>query len=827
MGEPEHISAGQEGPITEEIRLQAPRRGPWSLLYEGFDPAQEGLREALCTTGNGYFATRGAAPEAAADDVHYPGTYAAGVFNRLTTEIAGEAVSNESMVNLPNWLPLTFRIDDGPWFALAEVDLLSYEQELDLRRGVLSRRLRFRDHEGRRTGLVQRRFTSMADSHLAALDTTIHAYDWSGRVEFRSALDGDVENAGVERYADLAGRHLEAPELDEVDPDTIRLRTRTNQSQVLIALAARTWTCTGGERAEEQRRLVVAEQGTIGHEIAVELERGASVSLEKVVSLYTSRDPASSEPGADAARALERAGTFRELLEAHAVHLDNAWRRLGVALEDEERTSFILNLHVFHLMQTVSGNVADLDVGVPARGLHGEAYRGHIFWDEIFVFPYLTLTMPELTRSLLRYRQRRLPEARSAAREAGYAGAMFPWQSGSDGREETQTLHLNPRSQRWLRDHSHLQRHINLAIAYNVWHYYESTGDIEFLCVHGAEMLLEIARFWASVATYDHARDRYVICGVMGPDEYHEGYPWSEQPGLDNNAYTNVMTTWVLCRALETIEVLPAERRESLWEELGLSRREVDRWEDISLRLFVPFHGEGLISQFEGYERLEEFDWDGYRERYGDIHRLDRILEAEGDTPNRYKASKQADVLMLFFLLSSDELADLLERLGYPFRPEMIPRNIDYYMHRTSHGSTLSGLVHSWVLARADRPGSWELFKQALESDVADVQGGTTPEGIHLGAMAGTVDLVARGYTGIDPRGDVLWLNPSLPRELRCLTVSIRYRHHWGINVRIADGRVRLQVPPSEAPPITVGYEGELTEVGPGETFEAPLPERA
>jgi alpha,alpha-trehalase len=206
--------------------------------------------------------------------------------------------------------------------------------------------------------------------------------------------------------------------------------------------------------------------------------------------------------------------------------------------------------------------------------------------------------------------------------------------------------------------------------------------------------------------------------------------------------------------------------------------------------------------------------------------RADGILEAESDSPNRYKTSKQADVLMLFYLLSAEELHSLFTRLGYPWDPGVIPRTIDYYTRRTCHGSTLSRVVHSWVLARANRPGSWELFTQALDSDVADIQGGTTAEGIHLGAMAGTVDLAARGYTGIEPRGDVLWLNPCLPRQAPALTLTIRYRRHWGISVRIADGRIQVTVPPSDAPPIIIGYQGKLTELSPGEVFGAPLPGR-
>jgi alpha,alpha-trehalase len=482
----------------------------------------------------------------------------------------------------------------------------------------------------------------------------------------------------------------------------------------------------------------------------------------------------------------------------------------------------VLRLHTFHLLQTVSEHTIEVDTGVPARGLTGEAYRGHIFWDAVFIFPFLNLRLPEVTRALMRYRYRRLNEARRAAREAGYKGAMYPWQSGSTGEELTPGIHLNPRSGRWLPDNSRRQRHINVEVAYNVWLYHQATEDDEFLAFYGAEMFVEVARFWASIATYNRATDRYEIRGIVGPDEYHDAYPDAERPGIDNNAYTNVMAAWVLWRAHRILEALPGQRREELTRLLGLRREELEHWDEVSRRMLVPFH-DGVISQFQGYDELAELDWDGYRERYGNIQRLDRILEAEGDSVNRYKASKQADVLMLFYLLSAEELRELFDRLGYPLQPEAIPRTIEYYRGRTSHGSTLSKVVHAWVLARADRERSWELFAEALQSDIADVQGGTTAEGVHLGAMAGTVDLLQRGYTGLETRDDVLWLDPALPAGLTELRFSLRYRRHWGIDVRVTPDRLSVTAPPSDEPPIDVGICGEVLQLRAGETVERTL----
>ena len=191
----------------------------------------------------------------------------------------------------------------------------------------------------------------------------------------------------------------------------------------------------------------------------------------------------------------------------------------------------LLRFHIAHVLQVCSRHTADYDAGVPARGLNGEAYRGHVFWDELFIYPYLNFRLPEITRELLMYRYRRLGEARAAAREAGYKGAMFPWQSGSDGTEETQVVHLNPLSGQWDPDLHHNQRHVNAAIFYNVWHYYQATDDADFLREHGAEIMLEIARFWASIAHFNPERDRYEIHGVMGPDEFHEKYPGAAEGG--------------------------------------------------------------------------------------------------------------------------------------------------------------------------------------------------------------------------------------------------------------------------------------------------------
>ncbi len=775
---------------------------PWTLVYDGFVPEEEGLRESLTALGNGYFCTRGAAEWATDDGTHYPGTYMAGGFNRLTTEVAGRPVVNEDLVNMPNWLPLTFRIEGGEWFNLADVDLTTYRQELDMKDGLMIRVLEFRDKAGRETALTSRRLVNMARAHKAGIEWTLTARNWSGRVEVRSGLDAGVINNNVARYRDLASKHLETLEMGPADDEAIFLLAQTNQSRIQVAQAARTRVFFDGEQVPlEVERTTHEEDERICQDLAFQIDEGRPVRVEKIVRFFTSRDRGIYEPGTEARTRITRGSDFATMLRYHRLEWGQLWHRCDITFAGQDRIQMVVRLHIFHLLQTLSRNTIDLDAGTPARGLHGEAYRGHIFWDELYILPFLNFRLPEVSRSMLLYRYRRLDEARAHAQEAGYKGAMFPWQSGSNGREETQVVHLNPKSGRWHPDLSHNQRHVNAAIAYNIWQYYQATGDERFMAVYGAEMLFEIARFWASIAHYNPKRDRYEIHGVMGPNEYHEKYPGAEEGGVKNNAYTNVMVAWIMEIALEALDGLLDHRRDELRETLEITDEEVSLWADMAHKMYVPYHGDGLISQFEGFDDLEELDWDAYREKYGNIQRMDRILEAEGDSADHYKLSKQADALMLFYLFSEDSLRAIFERLGCPFDEHTAPKNIEYYYKHTSHGSTLSLIVHSAITPGFDPDGSWDMFMAALESDIGDIQGGTTVEGIHLGVMAGTVDLIQRGYMGAEIRDDVLFFNPLLPHKMHGLKFSLFFRGMW-LDVELTANKIKIA--PQHGGPDTV-----------------------
>jgi len=779
----------------------------WIIEYDDWNPKQHPLREALCTLGNGYFAARGAMEEKSADQYNYPGTYLACGYNRAVSKIKDKEIENEDLVNWPNWLFLTFRIGKSEWFDLNNMEILDHIVRLNLKEGVMERNIRFRDDKKRETTIISRRFVSMHDIHMAGIEWTLVPENWDGEITIRSGIDGDIRNQGVKRYKDLNSNHLDILEKGNISVNSIFLLSQTKQSKIKMVQASLT-RIFDDKREIQCLRTTTHKEKSVWQDIQIDCSKLRPLKIKKLVSIYTSKDFAICDPYNEARDKINYLTNFDEILENHKLAWERIWSHSKIEIETENNELLILRLHIFHLHQTVSKNSIGYDIGVPSRGWHGEAYRGHIFWDELYIFPYINLHMPQLARSLLMYRYRRLPQARLAAMENGYKGAMYPWQSGSNGREESQVIHLNPESGRWITDTSRLQRHINAAIPYNVWQYYQSTKDMEFLTSYGAEIILSTALFWSSITTYNNKRDRYEIKGVMGPDEYHTRYPGSEFPGLNNNAYTNFMAVWVMQCALILIRLFDKKLINELSHKVGFSEKDIELWKTITRKMYIPFLDNDIIMQFEGFEKLKELDWEKYRKKYGVTMRLDRILEKENDSANNYRACKQADVLMLFYLFSSDMLVRIFHQIGYDFKPGSIPKNIDYYHKITSHGSTLSQVIFSWVYSRSDRKGSWNSFESALMSDFRDIQGGTTPEGIHLGAMAGTVDLIQRCYTGLEIRDDVLWLNPRVPAEIKEINLHISYRSHW-LKLKINQKKLWIEFNKGWAEPIEINVRGQ------------------
>jgi beta-phosphoglucomutase family hydrolase len=744
----------------------------WSLSYRNYDKLKERSREALFAVGNGYFGTRGAMPEADINKINYPGTYMAGLYNRLVSEVNGRELENEDFVNSINWLPMSFKIDDGNWLDINNTNILKINRKLDFKTGLFTRELLVEDENGRKTMIYTRSFASMDNMHIAGIHYCLQPVNYSANISIKSSLKGNHINDGVERYAALNQKHLK-PKCQKAENNYQAVVVSTTESEITLATTARLDVMHQGE-AKDVDFVHSVEDAVAESYFSFKMNQGEYLGLMKTVWIEKSKDYI--EVAAIIERLTSSEGFESEMQKSfHA--WDKIWKKIDIRIEGDRLSQKLTRMHLYHLLSGTSPHNVNLDFSVPARGLTGEAYRGHIFWDELYILPVYFVHYPEVAKSLLMYRYRRLDEARKYAAEYNYRGAMFPWQSGSNGREETQKFHYNPLSGDWGDDYSSLQRHVSLAVAYNIIQYFHFTDDKQFMNEYGLEMLLEIGRFWESKASLNKSNGRYSIDKVMGPDEFHEAYPDSTEGGLKDNAYTNVMSVWMYNNIADILSKLDDNTVNNVFQKIEFNKEELVKWEEISRKINLVISNEGIIAQYDGYFDLAELDWDYYKNKYGNIHRMDRVLKAEGKSPDDYKVAKQADTLMLFYNLSNEKVSEILKRLDYKLPEDYIEKNLEYYLQRTSHGSTLSRVVHAYLAQQLGKEElSWQMFQQALSSDYNDIQGGTTAEGIHTGVMAGTIWIIYAAFAGIDFSKDELTIKPHLPMQWKKLSFALDFK---------------------------------------------------
>lgn len=752
------------------------RYNEWHLDYYGeYQKKRNYGQEAMLTVGNGYLGLRGAYVEAHADEDNYPGTYVAGVYNQLTTKIGDRDVTNEDLVNMPNAQFLTFGVDHQPPFKIVSRDIQDIYRSLDLKHGTLTTMMRVQLSTGHVLNVTTTKMANMQDWHQYAIKYTLTPVNFSGSIQIYSEIDGDVTNGNVDRYQDFDQHHIDITGMS-AHGNEMYLAGETKTSHIEFTVGAN----LSSDQPTDGEIQVTNDDKHIRQVLSTEVTAGQTYAFTKNVVIYTSLETTEEQPMAAASEALGKA-SFKQTKKQSLAYWKSTWDNFDIQIDNDITSQKLTRVNLFHTMVSAAANESgELDASVGARGLHGEAYRGHVFWDEMFVLPFYSLHFPKLAKQLLLYRYRRLDAAKDYAKSENYVGAMYPWQSGETGDEQSQFVHLNPITHTWDPDNSRLQRHVSLAIAYNIVTYVNVAGDKKFMRQYGLEMLLNIAKFWLSTVTFDKKADRYSIPHVMGPDEFHENYPNSDEPGLTNNAYTNIMVAW-LFNVLSTLrKEMKAADFKAIAEKSAFDEKSLTKMTDVSHKLKLDINDNGIIGQFEGYFKLPSMNFDNYRRKYGDISRIDRILKAEGKTPDAYQVAKQADTLMPYYTLSIDEVGHILGQLGYQLSKEYLTKNIQYYLNRTTHGSTLSRIVYSVLTEMDDNMDqSWSLFSTALFSDYYDIQGGTTAEGIHLGVMGATLMIETRNYGGVDSLGPQLEIHPHLPAKWQRLHFKQLIRGHW------------------------------------------------
>jgi kojibiose phosphorylase len=711
----------------------------WAISETEFQPEKQHHHETIFTIGNGYLCTRGALEEGYLAD--HRATFIHGVFDEapiVVTELA----------NAPDWLPLVVLLN-GERFSLSSGTILSYERKLDLSTGLLIRSVRWQSPSGYVADIYFERFASLADPHAFFLRCRIIP-EFAGEVEFRAGLNGYMDNDGLAHWEWL----------DQGEKDgAIFLLNRTRKSHIQVVNAMRFQGVVGEALAESFWDV----QNTPVHSICMKAVPGMELAVEKNVRVFASRDFNDKEVvGADLIRAATtnfnrwEAG-FHASSEAWA----REWERSDVIIEGDDEAQLSVRFNLFQIL--IAAPRFDDRVSIGAKTLSGFGYRGHAFWDtEIFILPFFIYTAPHIARNLLNYRYGNLDGARAKARNNGFEGAQFPWESADSGEEVTPTWvpHFADRTKLvriWTGD---IEIHISADISYAVMQYWKVTGDDDWMIEKGAEIVLDTAKFWASRAEWNAAAGVYEYCDVIGPDENHDH--------VDNNVFTNCMARWNLQAGLQVLKWLRAvspARAETLIECLDLSGSRLARWRDVIERIYIPTPSSdqtaGLIEQFDGYFNLQDIDLASLEPRQKSVQELFGIEGAAN-----LQVLKQPDVLMLQYLLREE------------FSEEQIKVNYAYYSPRTDHtyGSSLGPSIQAIMACEAGRiDEAYEHFIRAVQADLRDVRG-NAGDGIHAASAAGTWQTVVFGFGGLKVTHVGWTYQPRLPQHWKRLAFRFVFK---------------------------------------------------
>ncbi len=649
---------------------------------------------------------------------------------------------------MPDWLPLSVSLD-GERFSMERGTVEKYDRTLNLRNGVLTRSVLWQSHTGRCATIVLERFASLADPHALYLRCRVIP-EFSGVIEFRSAINGHTDNLGVV--------HLYW--LDQgIHDGVVFLHSRTRQSEIDIGYAMRAMT-RGGKEIKNDFWDVDNRPSVC---IQVDARPGQEIVFDKEVTVYTSRDVPTEQVVSMAMHHASAAPPWEQALEQDKAAWAEQWERSDVEIEGDDDSQQAMRFNLYQLLIAAPRN--DPRVSIGAKTLSGFGYRGHSFWDtETFMLPFFTFAAPQTARGLLDYRYMHLDAARAKARANGCEGAQFPWESADTGEEVTPPWYPDPSNRAkliriWTGD---IEIHISADIAHAVHQYWRVTGDDEWFIARGAEIMLDTAKFWASRAEWNADRQRYEYNDVIGPDEYHDH--------VNNNAYTNKMAQWNLQTALEVLDWLRAEapaKADELVETLDLHPERLAHWRDVIAKIYFPIAASGIIEQFDGYFKLKPVFMAGLEPRDMSTQQL---FGYEGSQERQ--AIKQPDVLMLLYLLRDQ------------FDPEIIRVNYEYYSPRTDHtygsslGPAVSSIIACWIGKKEE---AYEHFRRAEFADLRDVRG-NSGDGIHGASAGGAWQSVVFGFAGLQLRAEKWTTSACLPDGWQRL--AFRFNHR-GVEQRV------------------------------------------
>lgn len=745
------------------------------LVREGFDDMREREVESLLTVGNGYLGVRASVEERVSGSE--PATLVAGVYDRAKE---GEI---EELVIVPDWLHTRICVG-GERLHLETGHIVEHRRVLDMKKGILRREWRHRDEQGRITSVKFLRFASLADPHTLALKISITPENHQEEIRVETGIELCQKMALVAIPTDR--RAIEG------DSGVVAV-SKTNFTDITVVQAQRSRVSTGTVKPDYHTH---TEECGAGERLSWQAQAGQMVEIEKIVSIYTSRD--TDDPERAAVDSLKDCCTrgVNELLLEHIDAWQARWDIAAITIEGDAEAQRWLNFAAYHLI--IAGNPHDERVSISARTLTGTIYKGHVFWDaDMFMVPFFVYAHPPTARAMLMYRYHTLPGARKEAQDLSLNGALYAWESTVTGEEMTPEFVITPTGEVILILTGKMEQHINTSVSYGVWSYWMATRDEDFFVNAGAEILIEAARFWVSRA--EEKDGVFHIYNVCGPDEYHEI--------VNDSIYTNLKAVWSIERAADSVAYLKefhAEKWSALKKSIGLDDSELLEWDNVATNMYRDAsHENNLIEQFAGYFDLEDIDVYEYEPR---TVPLDMLLGREETALTQLV--KQADVVMLLYLLEND------------FTPEAIAENYKYYERRTGHGSSLSPSMYGLVAARL---GLEDLARRYLHQagtiDLANNMGNASG-GVHAAALGGLWQQVIMGFAGVRVQGDGIYVYPRLLKEWTRLEFNLMF--HGNVLKFDVERDRQITVVVGEKSGASIGiFGGALQALQPGAVYKS------
>lgn len=709
---------------------------PWKIIEEGFDPSKNEVSESIFSLGNEYMGVRGILEEGSSCK-SLIGSYFNGIYENAKEDVPnsykGIVKRTHFMVNSVNWLKCKITLD-GEVLDLAKVKFSDFVRVLDLKDGTLTREFVWETATGKKVKMSFMRFLSMEKSHQGFQQISVTPLNFDGDIEIRMALDFGILHWGKDCYWNVIKKGYEG------ETTAIIGKTLTTEQRIF-----------SGFNLRSNREIVTAGcdacgDDKIGKIVTLPLVQGEESYIQKLVSNLAEKDTSVSdeklwEMGIECVNGQTACG-FQEALDEHKAFWANVWANFDIEIKGDEKNQQGIRYCIFQLNQTYHGQDPKNNIG--AKGLTGEAYSGHAFWDtETCCLQFYLFNNQKAAKNLLEYRYSTLEQAKLRARDLDCEGACYPIAT------------LNGHEACTLWQHASTQFQPSTAVAYAIWHYVHLTDDVDFLYGHGAEMLAEVCRFLATRGAYSQRTGKFGFYGVMGPDEF--------QVMVNNNCYTNYMAQQTFEYTVKTLNNMKNDRPDAykaLAEKIGLCDCELEKWQGCADNMAIPYDEESMVyEQHEGFFDLPHIDVDS-------IPVTDFPLYSHWSYDRIYRNDmiKQPDVLMFQFLYNQK------------FSPECKKANYEYYEPRTIHESSLSPSIHSILAAEVGKHDeALDFFRFATRMDL-DNYNRNTCEGLHTTSIAAAWLNIVYGFGGLRSDSDKLVFNPSIPQSWEGYNFRISYK---------------------------------------------------